>query len=136
VPTALTAPGQPSKRRSQDKSSPSTSKPQSKPASDDDETLMPLGYPSSDVVSNETIPPGGDVLFSVPVNFVTKKWHFEISFDLDSEQPHESIPERLAFVNPNVRGQVELTLSYGFYDLPKEHQEEVDELNRALQKKP
>ena len=76
------------------------------------------------------------MLFSIPVNFVTKKWHFEISFDLDSEQPHDDgIPERSAFVNPNVRGQVELTLSYGFYDLPKEHQEEVDEINRALQKR-
>jgi len=97
---------------------------------------MPLGYPPFDVVSTVTIPPGGNVLFSVPVNFVTKKWHFEISFGLDSEQPGEGIPEQLAFVDPGVRGSVELTLSYGFYDLPMEHRDAVEKLNRDLQKKP
>jgi hypothetical protein len=100
------------------------------------EARMPVGYPSSDAVSLETIMPDAGVLFSVPVNFVTKKWHFEISFHLGSEVPDGLIPEGLAFVNPDVRGLVEMTLSYGFWDLPEEHRDEVEKLNLNLAEKP
>jgi hypothetical protein len=131
----LTEPGQPPNQKRPANDRPANSKARAKPV-EDDEAFMPLGYPSFDVVSTETILPGGEVLFSVPVNFVTRKWHFEISFDLGSEQPDERIPEELAFVDPYVRGHVEMVLSYGFYDLPKEHRDEVEKLNRDLQKKP
>jgi hypothetical protein len=97
---------------------------------------MPLGYPSGDVANTETIMPGADVLFSVPVNFVTKKWHFEINISFDSERTDERIPEQKSFADPNVRGHVEMTLSYGFYDLPGEYRDEVEKLSQKPQKKP
>lgn len=97
---------------------------------------MPLGYLSPDVLSYEKIMPGANVLFSVPVNFVTPKWHFEIRFMLGSENSERSIPEQLFFADPDVRGQVETILSYGFRDLPKEHQAQVESLNQDLREKP
>ena len=128
--TTLTEPGQrPSHKNS------ANVKPQSKPTGDDG-ARMPAGYPSLDVVSTETIMPGAGVLFSVPVNFVTKKWHFEITFHLGSDSSDRQIPEEQAFVNPDVRGQAEMTLSLGFWDLPEEHQAEVEKLNLNLAKKP
>jgi hypothetical protein len=130
ISTTLTDPGQPPNRKN-----PKNVKPQSKPTGDD-EPRMPAGYPSSDVVSTETIMPGSSVLFSVPVNFVTKKWHFEITFHLDSDISDGQIPEGPAFVNLDVRGQVEMTLRYGFWDLPEEHRAEVEKLNLNLAKKP
>jgi hypothetical protein len=128
--TALTEPGQ-----SLSHKNPAYVKPHSKPAGGD-EAPMPVGYPSSDVVSTETVMPGASVLFSVPVNFVTKKWHFEITFHLGSEASDGVIPEGPAFVNPDVRGQVEMTLSYDCWDLPEAHRAEVEKLNLSLAKKP
>jgi hypothetical protein len=114
--------------------SPAKPKTQSKPTGDG-EAPMPLGYPSPDVVSTETIMPGADVLFSIPVNFVTKNWHFEIDFSLDSEVAGEGIPEHSFFVNQSVRGEIEIALSYGFWDIPEEHQAEIEKLNQDLAKK-
>jgi hypothetical protein len=131
VATTLTEPGQ----RPNPNDSSSTSPTQSK-SSRDDEASMPVGYPSFDVVSTDTIMPGTDVLFSVPANFVTKKWHFEINVSFGSEGTDERIPEQSSFVDSNVRGHVEMTLSYGFYDLPKEYQDEVEKFNQEPQKKP
>jgi len=130
IATTLTDPGQPPNRKN-----PTNVKPQAKPTGDD-EPRMPAGYPSSDIVSTETILPGAGVLFSVPVNFVTKKWHFEITFHLGPEASDGRIPEGSAFVNRDVRGQVEMILSYNFWDLPEEHQAEVEKLNLNLAKKP
>lgn len=39
----------------------------------------PSGY-FSDVGSATTVPPGKAIYFSVPVNYVDKRWHFQISF--------------------------------------------------------
>jgi len=122
IATTLTDPGQPPNRKN-----PINVKPQLTPIGAD-EPPMPAGYPSSDVVSTETIMPGTSVLFSVPANFVTKKWHFEITFHLGSEASDGGIPE--------VRGQVEMILSYNFWDLPEEHQAEVEKLNLNWGKKP
>jgi hypothetical protein len=130
ITTKLTEPEQPPSHKN-----PTNVKPQSKPTGDD-EARMPVGYPSSDVVSTETIMSGGAALFSVPVNFVTQKWHFEITFHLGPEASDGRIPEGPAFVNPAVRGQVKMTLSYNFWDLPEEHRAEVEELNLNLAKKP
>jgi len=106
------------------------SAPQQEP-SGGDESEMPLGYPSGDVVSYETIRPGKEVLFSVPVNFVTREWHFEIGFNFDSEGS-DGIPERKAFTTPDVRGSVRTILAYGFWDLPERHRAEVERLNQIL----
>jgi hypothetical protein len=130
ISTTLTEPGQQTSHKK-----PVNLQPQSKPTGDA-EARMPAGYPSMDIVSTETIMPGTSVLFSVPVNFVTKKWHFEIIFHLGSEASDRQIPEGPAFVNPDVRGQVEMILSYNFWDLPEEHQAEVEKLNLNLAKKP
>lgn len=68
------------------------------------------------------------------VNFVTKKWHFEIDISFDSERSNESIPEHSSFVDPNARGHLDMTLSYDFYDLPTEYQSQVEKLNQGTQK--
>lgn len=127
--TTLTEPGQ----RDSSKNSTATPPTQSK-SPGVDEASMPVGYPSSDVVSTLTIMPGRDVLFSVPVNFVTKEWHFEIDITFDSERADESSPEKLSFTEPSVRGHVDMTLSYGFYDLPTKYQSQVEKLNQEAQK--
>jgi hypothetical protein len=129
ITTRLAEPGQQPSHKN-----PTNAKPQSKPISED-EARMPVGYPSTDVVSTETIMPGATVLFSVPVNFVTKKWHFEITFQLGSDISDRQIPEGQAFLNPDVRGQVHMTLSYGFRELPEEHRAEVEKLNLNLAEK-
>jgi len=45
----------------------------------------PLGYDSHngfDTVALTLIPPGKQALFSIPINHVSKTWHFEIPFRL------------------------------------------------------
>jgi hypothetical protein len=126
LPNLLAEPGQ---------APPVSNSPQNPPAtpstsSEDDEAYMPAGYPPTDVVSIKTILPGREILFSVPVNFVSKKWHFEINFNFGPEQANEGVPEELFFTDPNVRGQVEMTLSYGLQDVPSQYQNEVEKLNQ------
>lgn len=131
LPTAL---GEPGHAAHMNKSSPNPPVTQPK-TSGDDEAYMPVGYPPPDVVSTETIMPSREVLFSVPVNFVSKKWHFEITFNFASEQVDERIPEELFFVDPNVRGQVGMSVSYGLDDVPTQYQNEVEKLNEKFQTK-
>jgi hypothetical protein len=130
VQQTLIMPGEKATQQKSDKSIQSQPSQQRKPP-DDDGDKMPMGYPTDDVVTYETIMPGKDVLFSVPVNFVSKKWHFEIGFDFDSESS-ERIPERESFTRPDVRGHVVMTLTYDFWDLPEEHRAEVERLNQNL----
>jgi hypothetical protein len=125
----LIVPGEKSTQQTSEK------KPQTKsvqqPKQPDDEGEMPLGYPAGDVVTYETVLPGENVLFSVLVNFISKKWHIEIGFDFDSENS-DGIPERKSFANPDIRGHAVMTLTYGFWDLPEEHRAEVERLNQKL----
>jgi hypothetical protein len=49
----------------------------------DQRARPPEGY-SSEVFSTRTIPPGADLLFSVPVNHVSPSWYLQIIFNLDA----------------------------------------------------
>jgi len=125
----LIMPGQNSSQQTSSASQETKSEPPQKP-SNDDKSEMPVGYPSGDVVSYETIKPGENLLFSIPVSFVSKKWHFEVGFDFDSEDSN-GIPETHSFSRPDVRGSVQMTLIYGFWDLPEERRAEVERLNQS-----
>jgi hypothetical protein len=107
----------------------------------DDEGAMPTGYTPGDIVDIETIMPGAEVLFSVPVNFLSKKWHFEIGFDFaaeESERPGETgwSPENSFFADSSVRGEVHMVVAYGLNDLPASYRREVETINAALGNKP
>lgn len=49
---------------------------------------MPKGY-STDVGTSVKIPPGGNLLFSVPLNRVTPRWYIQLRFDLALPGPGE-----------------------------------------------
>jgi len=49
---------------------------------------MPSGY-VTDVGTSSEIPPGGDLLFSVPLNRITPQWYIQIRFDFALSGPKE-----------------------------------------------
>jgi hypothetical protein len=71
---------------------------------------MPTGY-WFEVGSLMTLRPGQEVLFSIPINQLAKKWHIEIPFEF--EVPKGKVPR-----DPKVGGEPETYLSYSLYDLP------------------
>jgi hypothetical protein len=83
-----------------------------------DQGDMPRGY-DFDVSASVSIASGQSVLFSIPVNHVSTKWHFEIPFEFDLQR--EKGPR-----DPIVGGQPRLVLEYGLWDLPPERQTEVE----------
>lgn len=80
----------------------------------------PTGY-YSDVKSLATIPPGMAVYFSLPINHVNKRWHFEIPFNFDLR----------------VRGPIHEPYSYvAFYwdDLPESYRQ-LHQANANIQER-
>jgi len=56
----------------------------------------PLGY-MSDVRTATSVPPGGQISFSVPINHVGTNWHFEVPFRFDLQR-RKSGREPVSFV--------------------------------------
>lgn len=78
---------------------------------------MPRGY-YFDLASAETILPGESLLFSVPVNHLSKSWHMEIPFQFDlppGKGPRQQI----------VGGQPSMMLRYSGWDLPEGIQQQL-----------
>jgi hypothetical protein len=73
---------------------------------------MPQGY-MGEVGSTESIPPGEGILFSIPVNHLSERWHIEIPYDFDS-------PQGKCCRDPNVGGQPHMVDDYELWDLPPE----------------
>lgn len=71
---------------------------------------MPSGY-MSEGGSLESIPPGKQILFSVPVNFLSNKWHLEIPYTFD-------LPSGVCCRDPGIGGQPRMVISYSLGDLP------------------
>jgi len=71
----------------------------------------PEGY-SSEVFSTTIIKPGGDLLFSVPLNHVSPSWHMQVKFKL-----HLSDSERVT--------EPETILAFYWQDIPEEFRESV-----------
>jgi len=83
---------------------------------------MPRGY-MFEVGSSQSIPPGGAILFSVPVNHVGKRWHFEIPYTFD-------LPSGKGFRDPMVGGEPKMVVTYSMSDLPPKAAAEVELLSK------
>jgi hypothetical protein len=68
--------------------------------------------------SGMTLQPGKEVLFSIPVNQLGKRWHIQIPFSFEGAKG--KFPR-----DPEVGGEPEMHLSYSLYDLPDEVQAKV-----------
>ena len=72
----------------------------------------------SEVCSLVTIDPEEEILFNVPANTVSKKWHMEIPFEFD-------LPRGKGSRDPNNGGEPQMVISYGLWDLPPKAQEQL-----------
>ena len=70
----------------------------------------PPGY-WFEVGSELTVRPGKEILFSIPVNQLGKKWHVEIPFEF--KVPEGKIPR-----DPSIGGLPVMHVEYSRYDLP------------------
>jgi len=80
---------------------------------------MPEGY-DADVSSAATLQASESLLFGIPINHLSGKWHIEIPFRLDL--PHK----RPSHYEENVGGQPHMALSYWLSDLPEEARKQVE----------
>ena len=88
----------------------------------DDKKLGPKEMPhdtSFDVGSLTTIKPGKILLFSLPANHFSKRWEIRIRFSFDLPPGKGPRDEN------DWGGQVQMFLSYSFYDLPPSAQREL-----------
>jgi hypothetical protein len=80
---------------------------------------MPDGY-DADVSSTATLQASESLLFSIPVNHLSGKWHIEIPFRFDL--PHR----RPSHYEANIGGQPHMAISYWLSDLPADAQKQVE----------
>lgn len=96
---------------------PGTDEPETPVNGDAQESEIPRGY-MEEVASLVTISPGEEILFSMPVNHLSKRWHVEIPFDF--ELPHGKGP-----LPSNTVGLPVMRVYYTVGDLPKNSQAEI-----------
>ena len=70
------------------------------------------------VASLVSIEPGNDILFSVPVNHLSDKWHIEIPFEFE-------LPKGKGPRDPNNGGIPVMVLHYSLWDLPPKSRAEI-----------
>jgi len=80
---------------------------------------MPDGY-DADVSSTATLQASESLLFSVPLNHLSGKWHIEIPFRFDV--PHE----RPLHYEANIGGQPRMAIGYWLSDLPQDARKRVE----------
>ena len=88
-----------------------------KPLARPESTEMPKGT-MFHVGSAQVLPPSKNILFSIPVNHLGKKWHIEIPFTFDlpaGKGPHD----------PNAGGEPILVIEYSMWDLPLKLRTEI-----------
>jgi hypothetical protein len=98
-------------------STPRTGNENEKPLARSESTEMPKGT-MFHVGSAQVLPPSKNILFSIPVNHLGKKWHIEIPFTFDlpaGKGPHD----------PNARGEPILVIEYSMWDLPLKLRTEI-----------
>ena len=79
---------------------------------------MPRGY-VIDVGSLVTIMPGKDILFSIPINHLSERWHVEIRLEFD-------LPKGKGSRNPKVSLGPSMVIEYSMEDLPPEFRATVE----------
>jgi len=84
-----------------------------------DAALMPDGY-DADVSSAATLGPSESLLFSIPFDHLSAKWHIEIPFRFDL--PHK----RPSHHEAQIGGQPHMTISYELSDLPIDARKQVE----------
>jgi hypothetical protein len=82
-------------------------------------TPVPEGY-DTDVSSTATLQASESLLFSVPVNHLSEKWHIEIPFRFDV--PHK----RPLHYEANIGGQPHMVITYWLSDLPPDARKQVE----------
>jgi hypothetical protein len=87
--------------------------PEQKPSTDAKADEMPEGY-MFEVGSSESIPPGKNILFSVPTNHLGKRWHFEIPFRFD-------LPEHKGRFDESIGGEAQMVITYSVWDLSSKY---------------
>lgn len=75
---------------------------------------IPRGY-MEEVASTISIDPGEEILFSMPVNHLGKRWHVEIPFEFD-------LPAGKGPRDPKTGGEPVMVVEYTLWDLPPESQ--------------
>jgi hypothetical protein len=86
--------------------------------SNEKEGLMPRGY-WADLSSAGTIAPGQELLFSIPVNHLGKRWHINIPFQFGLSSGKGPRAD-------NIGGQPSMVIAYSLYDLPEKIQPAVE----------
>ena len=82
-------------------------------------TPMPNGY-DGDVSSTATLNASESLLFSIPVNHLSSKWHIEIPFRF--ELPHK----RPSHYDVNIGGQPHMVITYWLSDLPPDARKQIE----------
>ena len=80
---------------------------------------VPRGY-MEEVASLVTIGPGEEVLFSMPINHLGKRWHVEIPFEFELPKPKGK-----GLRDPINGGIPVMVVQYSLWDLPPESQAET-----------
>ena len=96
---------------------PGTYQPEKGVKGDTKESELPRGY-MEEFASFVAISPGEEILFSMPVNHLSKRWHVEIPFDF--QLPHGKGP-----LPSNTVGLPVMRVHYAVSDLPKNSQAEI-----------
>lgn len=71
-----------------------------------------------EIGSSESIPPGESILFSIPMNHLSERWHVEIPYDFE-------LPQGRCCRDPKVGGQPHMVVDYEFRDLPPDSRREI-----------
>jgi hypothetical protein len=71
---------------------------------------IPRGY-MGEVGSTERVSPGERILFSVPVNHLSERWHIEIPYTFD-------LPEGKCCRDADIGGEPKMVIEYSLWDLP------------------
>jgi len=71
-----------------------------------------------EVGSSESIPPGEEILFSIPVNHLRKRWHIEIPYTFD-------LPSGECCRDTDIGGAPKMVIEYSLRDLPPESLTEI-----------
>jgi hypothetical protein len=78
---------------------------------------IPRGY-MEEVASLVSIGPGEEILFSIPVNHLSDRWHMEIPFDFE-------LPNGKGPLRANTVGLPVMRVHYTLWDLPRNSQAEI-----------
>jgi hypothetical protein len=78
---------------------------------------IPRGY-MEEVGSLVTINPRREILFSMPANHLSKRWHIEIPFEF-------GLPKGKGPRDPNNGGEPQMVVTYSLWDLPPKSRAEI-----------